>query len=94
TAGEALSQGGSPPALLPQLQGVNPGGFFSAAVSMDNFSAMVNLLSSQGDVNVLSSPRVATVNNQKAVIKVGSDEFFLTDVELQNTGTATTTTTQ
>jgi MSHA biogenesis protein MshL len=31
---------------------------------------------------------VATVNNQKAVIKVGVDEFFLTDVELQNTATS------
>ncbi|MEF8793836.1 pilus (MSHA type) biogenesis protein MshL [Thiohalorhabdus sp.] len=91
---QALSFSGGSPTLLPQLQGVDPGGFFSAAVSLDNFSAMVNLLSSQGDVNVLSSPRVATVNNQKAVIKVGTDEFFLTDVELRNTGTAATATTQ
>ena len=91
---DALGFSGGAPQLLPQLQGVDPGGFFSAAVSLDNFSAMINLLATQGDVNVLSSPRVATVNNQKAVIKVGTDEFFLTDVELQNTGTVATTTTQ
>jgi len=42
-------------------------------------------------VQVLSSPRVSTVNNQKAVIKVGTDEFFVTDIESdQNTGTVTT----
>ncbi|MFA9462307.1 pilus (MSHA type) biogenesis protein MshL [Thiohalorhabdus methylotrophus] len=94
TVGEALEQGASPPALLPQLQGINPDGFFSAAFSLDNFSAVLSLLETQGDVNVLSSPRVATVNNQKAVIKVGVDEFFLTDVELQNTATTGVTTQQ
>jgi MSHA biogenesis protein MshL len=42
---------------------------------------------------VLSSPRVSAVNNQKAVIKVGQDEFFVTDFSTTTTtGTATTTT--
>ncbi|HKL78520.1 MAG TPA: pilus (MSHA type) biogenesis protein MshL, partial [Gammaproteobacteria bacterium] len=94
TAGEALTEGPAFPGLLPQLQGVEPGGVFSAAVATEEFSAMLNLLETQGDVNVLSSPRVATVNNQKAVIKVGVDEFFLTDVELQNSNTAGTATQQ
>jgi MSHA biogenesis protein MshL len=41
---------------------------------------------------VLSSPRVATLNNQKAVIKAGTDEFFVTDVSSNTvTGTAATT---
>ncbi len=40
----------------------------------------IELLKTQGDVQVLSSPRVSTVNNQPAVIKVGSDEFFVTNV--------------
>jgi MSHA biogenesis protein MshL len=31
-------------------------------------------------VHVLSSPRVAAVNNQKAVLKIGTDEFFVTGV--------------
>lgn len=56
------------------------GGAFSAALRIDDFAAFIELLSSQGNVQVLSSPRVATLNNQKAVIKVGSDEFFVTDV--------------
>ena len=44
-------------------------------------------------VRVLSSPRIATVNNQKAVIKVGTDEFFVTNVtSTTTTGTSTTTT--
>jgi MSHA biogenesis protein MshL len=31
-------------------------------------------------VHVLSSPRIATINNQKAVLKVGTDDFFVTEV--------------
>jgi len=41
-------------------------------------------------VQVLSSPRISTVSNQKAVIKVGSDEFFVTDIS-SDTTTGTTT---
>ena len=44
------------------------------------FSTLIKLLSVQGNVQVLSSPRISTLNNQKAVIKVGQDEFFITNV--------------
>ena len=44
------------------------------------FNTMINLLEQQGNVQILSSPRVSTVNNQNAVIKVGTDEFFVTSV--------------
>ncbi|GAB6042852.1 secretin N-terminal domain-containing protein [Endothiovibrio diazotrophicus] len=56
------------------------GGLFSLALNIQNFAVFIDLLKTQGDVHVLSSPRVSTVNNQKAVIKVGSDEFFVTGV--------------
>ena len=69
------------------------GGVFSASMQFSNFNAFIELLETQGNVQVLSSPRVATVNNQKAVIKVGTDEFFVTDISTTTvTGTATTTT--
>ena len=45
-----------------------------------NFAALINFLESQGRVHVLSSPRIATLNNQKAVIKVGSEEPFVTNI--------------
>lgn len=59
----------------------DPSGVFSAALRIDDFSAFFDLLSTQGSVQVLSSPRIATLNNQKAVIKVGTDEFFVTGIE-------------
>ncbi len=44
------------------------------------FNSAITLLNYQGNVNVLSSPRVATLNNQKAVIKVGTDRVYVTNV--------------
>ena len=68
-------------------------GIFSLLYQGNSFSAAIDLLKSQGDVQVLSSPRVSTINNQKAIIKVGSDEFFVTDVSTTTvTGTSTATT--
>ncbi len=64
------------------------GGIGSLTVTGSDFSAMINLLKTQGDVDVLSSPRVTASNNQKAVIKVGSDEYFVTEVSSNVVSTA------
>lgn len=63
------------------------GGIFSLSIGSGDFTSMLQLLSHQGDVQVLSSPRVSTVNNQKAVIKVGTDEYFVTSVSSSRTDT-------
>jgi len=73
--------------------GQSAGGLFGLAFQTSNFAALLNFLESQGDVHVLSSPRIATLNNQKAVLKVGTDDFFVTNVSTTTTtGTATTST--
>ncbi len=56
------------------------GGQTNITISDGHFNAVMKFLNTQGDVNVLSSPRVTTANNQKAVIKVGGDEYFVTDI--------------
>lgn len=56
------------------------GGVFTGVFKRDDFTAVLDLLATQGTVQVLSSPRVATVNNQKAVLRVGTDEFFVTGI--------------
>ncbi len=69
------------------------GGVFSITIRSDDFLSFIELLETQGSVRTLSSPRISTLNNQKAVIKVGQDEFFVTEVSSTTvTGTATTTT--
>jgi MSHA biogenesis protein MshL len=73
--------------------GVTAGTLFGLAFQTSNFAALLNFLETQGNVHVLSSPRIATLNNQKAVLKVGTDEFFVTNVSTTTTtGTATTST--
>jgi MSHA biogenesis protein MshL len=64
------------------------GGMFAMSLNLGDFTGFIEFLQTQGDVHVLSSPRVSTVNNQKAVIKVGTDEFFVTDVDTQSNTTA------
>lgn len=64
-------------------------GFIGLAFQTSNFAALLNFLETQGSVSVLSSPRIATLNNQKAVLKVGTDELFVTNI----TSSTTTTTT-
>ncbi len=64
---------------------------FGIALQTTNFSALLQFLESQGSVQVLSSPRVATLNNEKAVLKVGTDEFFVTNVSTVTTTTGTAT---
>lgn len=68
-------------------------GAFSFAFNSTDFSALIDLLDTQGRTRVLSSPRVSTLHNQKAVIKAGTDEFFVTGINSNTTtGQATTTT--
>lgn len=65
---------------LPGLSSIGSllGGQSNMVVSGGSFEAVLSFMSTQGDLNVLSSPRVTAANNQKAVIKVGSDEYYVT----------------
>ncbi|GIU23829.1 pilus (MSHA type) biogenesis protein MshL [Shewanella schlegeliana] len=75
-----ISFGTSPSAGLGDKISNVLGGVTSIKLEGSDFSTMINLLDTQGDVDVLSSPRVTASNNQKAVIKVGTDEYFVTNV--------------
>jgi len=65
-------------------------GLFGIAFNDGDFAAIINLIKSQGAVHVLSSPRIATINNQKAVLKVGTDDFFVTEISGGTVATPTT----
>jgi MSHA biogenesis protein MshL len=66
------------------------GGSFGLALSRGGFQALLSFLESQGDTQILSSPRVATLNNQKAVLKVGTDDYFITGISGSNSSTGVT----
>ncbi|MFT7724195.1 MAG: secretin N-terminal domain-containing protein [Roseateles sp.] len=65
------------------------GGAFGLALSRGGFQALLSFIESHGDTQILSSPRIATLNNQKAVLKVGTDDYFITGISGSNSGTST-----
>lgn len=80
--GETLITGANNPML----------GMFTFALQNNNFAAILNFIQTQGQYQVLSSPRIATLNNQKAILKVGTDEFFVTNISTTSTASAGGTT--
>lgn len=83
----------SVPGSLLAAGSANAGSLFGLAFQTSNFAALISFLETQGTVHVLSSPRIATLNNQKAVLKVGKDEFFVTNISTTTTATGSTSTT-
>lgn len=71
-----------PGGTLPPLDAISSllGGQTNVTISDGSFEAVLSFMDTQGDLNVLSSPRVTAANNQKAVIKVGTDEYYVTDL--------------
>jgi MSHA biogenesis protein MshL len=89
----AVGLGGTVASMLGGAIPGPAGSLFGLAFNDGDFGAVINLMKSQGAVHVLSSPRIATINNQKAVLKVGTDDFFVTEITGGTPGTATTAST-
>jgi MSHA biogenesis protein MshL len=87
---EALYQSGSREIsttygqLGSQIDGI--GAPLSVDVEFSDFSGVINLLETQGNVQVVSSPRILTLNNQKAIFKVGQEAYFLTNASTTSFG--------
>ena len=78
--------------FLPNIMNMGVGGFIrqsltaitdfpatnaiQVGVANTDFNALVDALSTQGKVEVLSSPRVSTLNNQKAIIKAAVEDVY------------------
>ncbi|PNH77856.1 pilus (MSHA type) biogenesis protein MshL [Vibrio diazotrophicus] len=80
--GSAISNGLGTIAALPGIDTIGTllGGQTNIVMSSGSFESVLSFMATQGDLNVLSSPRVTAANNQKAVIKVGTDEYYVTDL--------------
>jgi MSHA biogenesis protein MshL len=58
-------------------------GGFTLAVNIDDFSALLKAFAAQGNVNVLSSARFTAMNNEPAVMRIGTqDVFFVTTTHI------------
>ena len=58
---------------------------FSATYSASRYNAVIQALKQQGDVRMVSQPRVRILNNQTAFVKVGTTETFYTRTNLRTT---------
>ena len=59
----------------------------SLNLNFTDFTGVIKLLESQGNVQVISSPRILTLNNQKAIFKVGQESYYLTAANTTAFGT-------
>ena len=49
---------------------------FQVGISHGDFSALLDAMSKQGKIDILSSPKISTLNNQPAIIKVATEDVY------------------
>jgi MSHA type pilus biogenesis protein MshL len=98
--GALASPLGTPLDLTTVTPAASPGGGFDAKQSSITMlfsnrtsAAVLEALQEQGEVNVISQPRLRAMNNQTAIMKVGTDRPFFTQ-QTQTTASAAAQTTQ
>jgi MSHA biogenesis protein MshL len=70
-------------ATVTQKLAPNTTGAFTMGLNIRDFSGIISAFATQGKVNVLASPRVVAMNNEPAVIRVGTqDVFFVTNTQV------------
>ena len=68
---------------------------FEFSFQYKDVDALLKAISEQGKMNIISRPRLTTLNNQKAIIKVGTEEvYFERETEITTTGKTETYTVQ
>lgn len=78
SAGESVS-------VMQTLTPTTSGGF-TASLDIRDFSGLVKAFATQGRVNVVASPRVNAMNNEPAIMRIGTqDVFFITTSQIDAT---------
>ena len=67
-AGDAVS--------LTQTVAPTSGGSFTAGLSIKDFTGLLQAFAAQGKVNVMASPTVNALNNEPAIMRVGTQDVF------------------
>jgi len=79
-------EGGQAPTAPALTQRFSPdAGAFRIGLSNKNFALLLDALKQAGKVDIVSSPKISTLNNQQAVITVATEEVFF----LSKPGTVT-----
>ncbi len=93
--GRLITPGLREATVIQSLAPVLTGGGIRLGIAKDDFGAVLRALATQTDVRVVSMPRITTLNNHKALIKVVRNEvFFIGEVETVATQTSVLQNTQ
>jgi MSHA type pilus biogenesis protein MshL len=87
TDGAVIAQALAPAASIFQVG-------LAAELGSQTLRLLLNALNQQGDVAILSRPKISTLNNQKAVMKVATDEVFFTVTRTREATTGIVTETE
>jgi MSHA biogenesis protein MshL len=68
-----------------------PPQYFRFGIGSGKFDSFIDLLKTQGKITIVSSPRIATLNNQRAVIKVATEDVYFESNTTQTSGVGTQT---
>ncbi|MEM7278587.1 MAG: hypothetical protein AAF385_10710, partial [Pseudomonadota bacterium] len=79
-----LSPAGGRPALPPAADL----SFSNIDGGLNKITAVIKALEEQGDVDIVSQPHIRTLNNQSALIKVGTDRTFFRKEQITDATTA------
>jgi len=69
-----VNYGSSKLSFAQSLVPVPPTGVFQISLTSNKYNALLDAMKEQGQVNTLSSPKISTLNNQRAVIKLTTNE--------------------
>lgn len=76
-------------AVTQQLAPTRTGSAFTMGVNIRDFKGMLEAFASQGKVNVMASPYVMAMNNEPAVMRVGTQDVFFVTTSQVDAGTGT-----
>jgi len=81
-----IHRAGDSVSLTQKVVPTGAAGTFTAALNIKDFTGLLNAFATQGKVNVVASPRVNALNNEPAIMRVGTqDVFFRTTSQVDTT---------
>jgi MSHA type pilus biogenesis protein MshL len=71
-----IHRAGSSVSVTQNLVPAGSAGTFTAALNIKDFTGLLNAFATQGRVNVVATPQVNALNNEPAIMRVGTQDVF------------------
>lgn len=77
---DALTQGTTAATFITSASGIAEGLATGVSLASFNFTSFIKALQEQGQTSILSNPKISVLNGQPALIKVGKDITYISEV--------------